>query len=431
MPAYLTTGSAVERSLICGASVALPHAYYESPHTIRGSVIHAFLEACSTIGREAALDQVPRTPDDYREVCDAIDLTGLHDALSLAAEVAIAYDVETDTARELGRGAGRAYDDVGENEIPCTLDVIGTRDVAEGRRGIYVEWKSGFTTRRHIDRVLQINFGALAISRCYGCDFVEGQLVHVHEDMTPYVQRTLFEAWELDGFASELREHHARWKKLRADWRANVPILEYQTGDWCDRCPAREFCDAQTTMVRRLITGDETAAVLRAERIPEEAIAKLWRDVHVAQSALSSVKEKIRGIASTRRIFLGKDPDGKDRWLGQVISDGVERLDGESVFDVVAELYGESVATAATKISATKEDLGDAIRNAVPRGKKAAAVRDVLDRLRKTPGAVTRKQSVSVREFAVKPDDGSTHGEIGPAPAELPPEDDRPPPTDE
>lgn len=438
MSEILTSGSAIERNLICGASVALPHARYESPYTRRGDAIHSFLEACTKVGRDEALKQCDV---EWHDVCAELNLEGLDAALNLAAEVSFAYNFVTDTARELGRGQGRLYDDVTDDEIPCTLDVVGVRDIeASGvRRGKYVEWKSGWSTRRRISLVAQIDFGALCVARAYGCDVVEGELVHVHEDVQPWVQRRVIEAWELDAFAAELREHAKEWRALRERFIAGEVPTTFNTGEWCERCPAREFCPAMATLVRRALAArDEFDGPLRVslDTMTDEQLSRLWSDVNEADSILSTLKGRIRGIASTRRIYLGKTPDGLDRYLGTVVSEGNEKLDGEHVFDVVAamspstwakkpcpdctgpddpddcetcggsghvEPSGDDVATKATRVVCTKKDLDAAIKDAVPRGKKAGVLRDIYKRLEAIPGAITAKASISIKEFTVKP----------------------------
>lgn len=408
MTAYLSSGSALERSMICGASVALPHNRFTSEHTTRGTEIHSFLEACSTIGRDAALELVP---EEWREVCAELNLDGLHVHLTLAAEVAFAYNVATDTARELGRGVGRIYDDVGEDEIPCTLDVVGVRDLESGlRRGLYTDWKSGFRNRKSIDSATQIDFGSLCVARAYSCDLVEGQLVNVHEDFAPHVQRKTIEAWELDAFAAELREKHEQWRELRAQMRAGFMPKEFEIGPWCEQCPAREYCPGQTSLLRSVLSRDLFDGLLRMEPIPDAALADAWDQIHAAQSVLSLVKGKILGVAAVRKIFLGKTPDG-ERWLGPVISEGNDKLDGEHVFDTIAAMPVETwrdgvssddVATAATRVTATKKDIDAAIKDATPRGRKAAILRDLYAKLEAIPGAITNKLTTAPKEFVVK-----------------------------
>lgn len=416
---YLSTGSAIERSLLCEASVALPHARYESPHTLRGTAIHGFLEACSKVGRDAALEQ---TDEEYRDICAELDLSGLHVQLSLAAEVSFAYNFVTDTARELGRGRGRVYDDVTRDELPCTLDVVGVHDVSRFvRRGLYTEFKSGWTTRRNISLVKQIDFGTLCVARAYGCDVVEGQHVNVHEGIAPYVQRRVIEGWEIDAFAAELREHAMRWRELRERFDASVMPRTFNTGAWCERCPAREWCSAQTNQLRwALAARDNFDGPMRVslDSLDDEQVGRLYDDIEAAQSVLSMIKGRIIGLAASRRIRLGTTPDGLERWLGTVISEGNEKLDGEHVFDVVASLpdsmwrapkegeepiTGETVATKATRVTCTKKDLDAALKDAVPRGKKAEALRVIFDALKKIDGAITRKVNTDVKELRLRP----------------------------
>lgn len=419
---FLSSGSAIERSMICEASVALPHARYESPYTTRGTAIHAFLEACSKIGREDALAQVD---EEYRDVCAELNLEGLHAQLSLAAEVSFAYNYVTDTARELGRGRGRVYEDVGRDELPCTLDVVGVRDISPVlRRGFYGEFKSGWTTRRAIKLVAQIDFGALCIARTYGCDVVEGQHINVHEGLSPYVQRRVIEGWEIDAFAAELREHAARWRELRDRFDAGVMPREFNTGQWCDRCPAREFCPGVAQQIRwALQARDNFDGPLRVslDTMDDAQFGRLWDDVDDAIGVLTSLRGRMKGIAATRRIKLGTTPDGMERWLGTVISEGNDKIDGEHAFDAIVDHFtnyfmqsgddvdsdaarerAEEVASAATKVTCTKKDLAAAVKAAVPRGKKAEHLREIFAKLEAIDGAITNKINTDVKETRTK-----------------------------
>lgn len=401
MAKYLTSGSAIERVAICKASVALPHAHHETEYTQRGTAIHSFLEACSKVGRDDALAQVD---EEWRDSCAELNLDGLHEQLSLAAEVALAYDVETDTARELGRGEGRAYDSVTESEIPATLDVVGCRPIVDGRRGLVIDWKSGFSTRRKIEHVVQLDFGALCVARAFGCDIVEVQLIHVHEGFAPWVQRKVIEGWEIDAFASYVRDIYDECKVLRAEMRAGKLPTDYSTGSWCDRCGARQWCPAQTSLLRSVLSKDLLDGPLRMSPIPPSVLAQLWNDLHAAQSVLSLAKAKVLAYASQTTISLGKNADGHDRWIGKVLAEGNEKIDGEIAYDVLSEMLGEDVALAATKVTASKKDIDAAIKLAVPRGKGAEKIREVYAELRVRDGA-KRVWKQDVKEFTTKPSD--------------------------
>lgn len=401
MPAYLTSGSAFERLALCQASAALPHADHETEYSREGTMVHEFLQGVSEVGREEALRLIDEPED--RAVCEALILDGLDEQLSLAAEVAIAYDFETDTARELGRGQGRLYHDVKETELPATLDVVGSRRVAAGHRGLVIDWKRGWTTRRRIAVVQQLDVGALLSARAFGFDFVEVQLIHVHEDLDPWVQRRLIDGWEIDAFAASAREIYLRALDMRQKMHQGIRPTEWNTGPWCDRCQAREWCDAQTNMLRAVLNRDMFDGERRLQHLDDTSIAQLWHNIHEAESVLAHLKGKVLGIASTRMVPLGRDPeDGKDRWLGKQLYEGNTELNGEVVFDVVAELHGEDAATAATKVTSTRKSIKAAIKQAVPRGKRAEAERAILRRLKEAGGS-KRRWKTSVREFRTKP----------------------------
>lgn len=384
MSRLVTSGSGFERLALCPTSAALPHAHHESEWTQRGTAIHEFLENVSKVGRDAALELVD---EEFRETCEQLNLDGLQDLFGLAAEVAFAYDVTTDTARELGRGEGRKYDDVKENELPATLDVVGMRKVSAGIRGLVVDWKSGFTTKRRIADVAQLDVGALCVSRAYGADIVEVQLVHVAEDLEPYVQRRVLEGWEIDAFAFTVSQVFDEALRLRAQVKAGIQLRDFNTGPWCVQCPAREFCPAQTTMLRSVLNRDMFDGEMRMQPIPDDVLVDIWDRIKEAQSVLSLLKSRVLGVASQRTLYLGRTADGTgDRWLGSRTYKGKETLDGEAAFDVVAELYGDDVATAATKVVATKKDLDAAVKKAAGRGKGAKALVTVYDLLRKRGG---------------------------------------------
>lgn len=396
MSKYVTTGSAIERVWHCRQSIALPHANHETKWSERGTVLHQFLEDVAAHGSDEALELVP---SEYRATARALDLSELGDQLDLAAEVAIAYDCTTDTARELGRGAGRCYDDVTEDEIPCTLDVIGSRQLPDGRlRGLVVDWKFGWKTRKRVDTHWQLNFGALAAARAFGFDIVEIQLIHPLEDAPPIIQRALMTAWDLDRIAGEIRQLHAEALAARAEMAAGVMPKTWNTGPWCDNCPSKMFCPAQQALLRSVMAGDEFDQVLRVRPMEPEVAAQAWHRLQAAKKMLAMLEGTIRGMASQSPIYLG-ELDGKHAWLGTVKTPGRTMLNGDAAYEVIAELHGEDAATAATKLVATQKDVKAALSKVVKRGQGAAAMREVLARLGQVEKGITRNPGTKVDVF--------------------------------
>lgn len=443
MSEYLTSGSGWERLSLCPASVALPHANYESIYSARGTAIHAFLEALTTMPRDEALRLVDA---DWRSTCEALELEGLDAQLALAAEVALAYHFEHRTARELGRGVGRKYDDVGIDELPTTLDIVGVRVLPSGvRRGVVIDWKTGWTTRRKIDRVVQLKIGALVAARAFQLDVVEVQLVHVFEDERPWVQREVFEGWEIDVIEAEAIELYRRARAMRELMLQGVVPDRFETGPWCDTCPSREFCPAQTSLIRSVLSLDDVDGEMRMGKLDDRALAQLWGKIHSAKSALRNLEGKVRGVAGSRPILL-RTEDGQDVWLGAVPEEGNEKLDGEVAYDAVSEMFSDpvwrttiglpahpmapdqepdAIAAAATKVTTSKKDLEAAIKAHVPRGKAATAMREAIKRIADAGGS-HRRWSTKVKEFRTVLSSPPADRALPPADPPSPPGDDEP-----
>ena len=96
------TGSGIARALKCVGPMVLPHVRRTNQDAAWGTALHAFLHDVRVVGLDRALE---RAAPEHREAFAALDFDKLPlDPQAYAGEVAFAYDVEHDTARELGRG---------------------------------------------------------------------------------------------------------------------------------------------------------------------------------------------------------------------------------------------------------------------------------------------------------------------------------------
>lgn len=418
MKPYVATGSAIERVDACPTSLALPHASFETDDAERGTAIHAFLEDLSSKDYDAALAALP---EEWRDVVAAVDLEGLDELLAVpgSAEVALAYDVATGTARELGRGVGRRYDDVRPTEIPCALDRVFVKPDREGRRrrGVVLDWKTGWATRsRRAGDDWQLRFGALAAARAFDLQEVDVLLVHVGSGR-PWIQRATLSPWGINLAAADVADVYRRARAVLADVEAGKIPGEYRMGSWCTYCPAKRFCPAQLSLLRGLVSGDELDDLTRFRPIPIDLAADGWRRLQQAKKLIQLVEGTILGIARDTPLYLGPGPEGTHRWLAPRVVRGNESLDGDVAYDVLVEHFGdeigEGVAQIATKTVATKKDVEAAIRGVTPRGKGAGAVREVLEKIRARGGAKRGDSRIEVEEII-------TESESAPPLPELP-----------
>ena len=118
---YRYSFSSLARVERCPCSALLQQVDETSGYALDGRRKHSYLERAATVGRDAALAELP---DDEREAAAAIDLAAMPWLQSGAAEGAFALDLEHGTARELGRGLAAFADELDRREWQRTVVVV-------------------------------------------------------------------------------------------------------------------------------------------------------------------------------------------------------------------------------------------------------------------------------------------------------------------
>ena len=212
-----------------------------------------------------------------REILDALMDAG--ESWMLVPELAIAYHVETSTARPLKKAHHRDYSDLRTGEIPATLDLVGAR------RGdlLVLDWKTGLKIEHDGRTTWQMRFCGLAAARMFGASDVRVTLAYIGDSYqgTPSV---LLDAWDLDEAAQEPRD---LWRKIHAGPQPPKP------GPHCTRdyCPLIGQCEATRAALASL-------APTPIERVTRENAAKAWELLPRAEAALKAVKAEILKLAS-------------------------------------------------------------------------------------------------------------------------------------
>lgn len=319
------TGSSLARAMICRASNHLPRARRLTGYATAGSIGHRFRQRIVDIrregiaGREATLEEaiaiaVGEAPEEFRDAFRLIPLEQLADLdpKACAAEVAFAYDVATDTARVLGMDIERAYGELLPTEYACTLDYVAL----VGMEGAKVkDWKLGHGTVTPAIRNVQLRIGALCVARAYGREYVDVELVRAPPGCEPWYDRARLNAYDLDVFALDLREHHARVEKDRAAVAAgDFPPSELS--DECSYCESARFCPALAGIAKCVIAGDsdeirrfmECTGEQAAELITLENAPRLLALYQRGKKVLEIVKEALDIVAAQTPFDVG---DGK------------------------------------------------------------------------------------------------------------------------
>lgn len=370
------SGSSLGRVLRCPASAVLPQVGVDLEAGHRGTAIHEYLASVTLLGRDVALEQV--LPE-YRAACEAIDLERLPvaDPEAWAAEVAWAYDPETDTARELGRGLGRAYGGVRPGEIPGTADVVAVTSESV----VVLDYKTGRMARRsRAADSLQLRLYALAAARAYGREHAVVALVHIDEDGGAWWDRTEFDALDLDGLAAELRGLQES-VAAESEHIAAGGVARTVEGSHCTYCPSLPHCPSRTRLAAVLATGAEDAApVLTAETAP-----LVLERLEAIESVAKRVRESLELYARQQPITLPSGevfgPVGRTR----------ETIDPARGALVLAQTFSERVAldSIESKQSLTKDRLKKALRHHIAEtGEKIGEVEKRALKVLRDGGAV-------------------------------------------
>jgi CRISPR/Cas system-associated exonuclease Cas4 (RecB family) len=388
----LPSPSKHDRIAICPASAAYPQIdSIGSKWTTRGNVLHAFLAAVPSIGRDAALAAVHK---DFRAACEVINLDRLRmvDPQSFASEEAYAYNVATGRSRVLGRGINRRYEGLGEDEIPGTTDVVGLTDDA----AVVWDYKTGWHRYGPATTLRQLRTYALMAARAYGKQSARVGIVYVPESGEPRFDGGDLDAVELALIEEELRELAASVRHARAQVARGV-MPKTVEGDHCRNCPAFQVCPAKMALVRQMAAAPESLEQL-IENATDAQLAEAWKRAIAAEKVIERVKDVVKKRARETPLDLG---DGYV--LGLVKEDA---LDLDTSIAVLSVLHGIEVAQAAIEQEhrITKAGIERALRALVLKpGKKITHLkRDAIEAIRAAGGVGIR---ASVERYRPKPEE--------------------------
>lgn len=371
----IPSASGLPRAFRCRASLLLPRVNRAAgDYANKGHGVHGFLETVSAVGRDAALAAIK--DDETRAFCEALDLERLPlgDGVSWAAEVAYSYDVAKGTAREVGRGIGRAYPEDGG--LHGTADLVALS--SDGDTAIVLDAKTGRGWLPAAAESEQLKALALMACRTHGASKARIGHLHLREDGTAWTDWAELDAFDLDAFAASLRMLAATTKGDPAE------------GGWCRYCPSMAHCPAKNKLAVALGSG-LTADSIAVSLTPASA-AKAWERLKMARQVLDEVEAKVKEYALDNPVTL---TDGAV--LGPV-EDARDDIDDAKAADVLRKQYGDraelAISPAVTKKSieklarARKESEGVTVKDA-----KAEALA-----LLEKHGAITTKRRQTVKE---------------------------------
>lgn len=340
----------------CPGSMTLSWDRSVSGAARRGTELHRFLEAVFLRGRDSALEDAPAA---RREECELLKLKSLGRQLGLAlpdsgpilppgaqlvVEAAHRWHVINRKAEHLGDRIGRDYPRA-SGWIPGTLDLALVWPAE--RRGLLVDYKSGFAELDPPDELRQLHHGALCLADRFGLDEVRVAVADISIPARPQVASAVMDRFALDLAADGLSAMFVRGAAAaRAPERVDGAAPHFVTGSHCATCPAFERCPAQVTMAVTLATvGRELAPGRREVLALRETLGDCLtpaqvRDVLPLLEAGEAFLARVRG-AVERYGAAGAVDLGNGMWLAEVAT-GRRQVDIARAQEALAEALADT-----------------------------------------------------------------------------------------
>jgi hypothetical protein len=359
--------------------MCLPAAETISEPATIGHRVHAFAEYAHRCGRDRALADLDL--DGIEQACEAIPVQYL-DSASFASEVAFAYDVDTQKARELGRGIGRKYGDLRATEYAGTADLIALVDADT----VYVgDFKRSLWSLPPAVQSVQLGFYALCAARTYGRGRAIVEFVPYGTDERP--DRAEWDAFALDEFELGLGALHSRQIAAQRDYAGGV-MPPATIGPHCRYCPSFSFCPANTMLAKQMATSEALVTLAASADLTTTTAASLWPKVKQAQAVLDQIRETLETFARQTPITLA------DGTMVQVRETRRESIDGDVAHEILAAM-SPKLAAAVCSWDVTKARIKQAAKSL------SLSEEDILSELRRK-GAVKTTMAASVVEVRAK-----------------------------
>jgi hypothetical protein len=302
----MISASRVPTYLACQAAAVLPQSDYRTVYADQGQDFHGDMEAAADIG-----DGLPAK------------VAALTAGASLTSECAFAYDVASDTARELGH-VQRKYAGLTPYEIPGTLDLL-----ARGDRMLVVDYK-GHEKVDDAATNTQLATYALMVARTYGVFEVD---VAIYYRSTGWLDTATLGPLELDAHAARLRQLQIDVARAAADPK---PVI----GRQCRYCNAFNACPAQADLRvdvdRSLPMRVEASLPYHDDGTAADAFDLLSRVELLAKRMRAALYAR----AAEKPIPLN---DG--RVLGPVEKMSATEIDVQRGYQVLLDKYGPQIAS--------------------------------------------------------------------------------------
>lgn len=292
MAIKVPTASALDRTIKCPASQALPHITEPPGKAARkGTSIHTYLEHVD--GGKNVEGAIALVPEEHQPLCRAIDPSDLPTDKSLyAAEVAVAYDYATGKGRMLGQGKSRNYGQLSPTEIAGTSDVM-----AWGQYLKVSDYKTGMGYVPAAKGNPQLLLIALAGTRALGLDTATVEIIRVNETGPPVRDLAEVDEFDLDSFALKVKQTMASVQVAATEIEAGR-TPDVREGGWCKYCPAKQACPAKRGLLADLVAKGPDA-------LAHSDMPVVYKRVRNLNNLAEKAMERLKALAREAPIEIG------------------------------------------------------------------------------------------------------------------------------
>lgn len=313
------------------------------------------------------------------------------------AEVALAYDVVTATAREVRKAHPRDYSDQRPRELAGTPDLVRLR--ADGVL-VVRDYKTGrYKWGHRPGDTPQLRALGLSAARAYGHRLVVVETVQVDDDGLRPLEDEL-DDFELAVVAGELRQVYER---------IQGPPEPPKPGHWCrgGYCPLVASCPATERTLAAISSASELKHPLTAEIASAAHAAYALERLAAAEMAIDTIRHAVEEYARAH----GPVPLANGKMWGAVQSDGRESVDLSvaGAVELVERHLGAFGAASAIDRKTSKSALEAAAKAAQQkRGEGVQKARALFDALRELGALKKGAPYETFTEFTPRPDTDTT-----------------------
>ena len=274
MTAHRITASRLDLLAVCAGAARLPWTRDTSQAGDAGTRRHAFVQRAVEGDYEGAVELLR---EDLRARMLKVDLEALFERFpNPRAEVAVAYDPDTDSARELATNGHRDYSDVRANEIAGTIDLLSVLPDSV----VVGDLKTGASFATHARDSRQVQFAALASSRLFAKPRATGSVLKVEEDGSIRPLTAEWDELDLDAIAHDM-------KRIRDEVaKPDAPLV---VSDACRWCPARTHCPEMAAQAQALVEIGK-----RSQGMTDDVLVSAYRAWKVVKPLGEKIEEQVR-----------------------------------------------------------------------------------------------------------------------------------------